>query len=168
MRLPFQRNTRSGQPKHVGRRQALPPPGSSRNVRPFGRAPRGRLCLSRLIPRCRWSSAPRPASYTACNTRPSSPAVRRRCPLQALPVFDDNQPVGVAEGGEAMGDDDGRAVLGQTVERRLDLPLVCVSIAAVASSRMRMLGSLSTARAIDTRCRSPPDRSLWPKPTIVS
>ncbi len=38
----------------------------------------------------------------------------------------------------------------------------------VASSRMRMRGSASSARAIDTRCRWPPESLIPRSPTTVS
>ena len=39
---------------------------------------------------------------------------------------------------------------------------VSESTEEVASSRIMIRGSISTARAIDSRCRSPPDRP-WPR-----
>lgn len=113
----------SGQPKHVGRRQALPPPAASgTSGLSAGRRAGGFACrvlfldadgLQRL-----GLHLIQPVIHALLLQQFDGGARFRH-----LPVFDDNQPVGVAEGGEAMGDDDGRAVLGQTVERRLDLPL---------------------------------------------
>ena len=87
--------------------------------------------------------------------------------LGDLAVVEHDDLVGRGDGREAVGDDDRGAVRGDSVERRLDRLLgAAVERGLVASSRIRIGGSLSKVRAIATRCFSPPDSFRPRSPTI--
>ena len=85
------------------------------------------------------------------------------------PLRQHDDPVGVADGGEAVGDDEaGAAAPSKSAKERWISRSVAVSSAEVASSRMRIGGSFRKMRAMDSRCFWPPD-SLTPRsPTTVS
>ena len=65
--------------------------------------------------------------------------------------------VGMHHGGEPVGDDERRALARDPLERILDLLLVWLSSAEVASSSIRIGGDLRMVRAMATRCFSPPE-----------
>ena len=69
----------------------------------------------------------------------------------------DHQPVGLAQRAQAVGDGDGGAALTRLSSAFWISFSVSVSTAEVASSRIRMRGSISRARAMEMRWRSPPD-----------
>ena len=88
-----------------------------------------------------------------------------------LAHFDDlaplhhHQPVGLFERRQAMGNRDRRSPADQVVERQLNSRSVVVSTLDVASSRIRIRGLINSARAIEIRCRSPPDKNCPRSPT---
>ena len=71
-----------------------------------------------------------------------------------LPLFEHHQTVGTVQGGESSA--------------RWISCSVSVSTDEVASSRMRMRGLMSKARAIEMRWRSPPDSPCPRSPTSES
>ena len=73
----------------------------------------------------------------------------------AASVQDDDQ-ICVADGGQAVSDDQARASLEEWRERFLHSE--AKSSELVASSRIRMRGSFKIARAIARRCRSPAEK----------
>ena len=76
------------------------------------------------------------------------------------PMAQDDDAVGVADGREAVGDEDGGAILEQEVQPFLNLRLGERVNAGVASSRMMIEGSCSSTRARATSWRWPIERAL--------
>ena len=76
--------------------------------------------------------------------------VRAGCGDLAFAEHDD--PICAADGGQAVGDDEGGAAEGQAVEGFLNQASVSASTDEVASSRMRIGASLRMARAMEMRC----------------
>ena len=73
-------------------------------------------------------------------------------------LIQDDEAVGVAEGGKAVGNGDGRAASGRGGPSPLEFASPFGRRPRRSPRRrMRMRGSCSMARAIDTRWRSPPD-----------
>ena len=77
-------------------------------------------------------------------------------------ALQDHDPIGLAQSAEAMRDGDGRSSTHEVVQRGLDLALGFGVDALVASSKIKILGSVKIARAIEMRWRSPPE-SDWPR-----
>jgi len=76
--------------------------------------------------------------------------------------------IGVDHGRQAVGDDEAGAALATSRSVSWIAASVRLSSALVASSRIRIGGSLSKVRAMATRCFSPPE-SLRPRsPTFAS
>ena len=104
--------------------------------------------------------------------------------LDDLAVLHYNNEIAALDGGEAMRDDDRRSAVARLLERFLHklnrrvntqvefsiLPTFSDSLssAAVASSKSKMRGLQQIARAIATRCRSPPESARPRAPTLVS
>jgi hypothetical protein len=84
------------------------------------------------------------------------------------PSLHDDDAVGGADGGEAVGDDDRGAVLDQPLERSWTSRSLSASSAEVASSSSSSGASRSIARAMAMRWRWPPDRRAPPSPMKVS
>ena len=93
----------------------------------------------------------------------------RRGPLFDQPALIENQEaVGALERGEAMRD---TIVVRRRAQRRMAWQIARSDSAltlAVASSRIRIAGSNNKARAIESRCRSPPESPEPPSPSCVS
>jgi hypothetical protein len=85
--------------------------------------------------------------------------------LDDLAAFEHQDLIGAADRGESVRDDEGGAAVAQPPQIISSLSL---SSDDVASSRMRMRGSASRARAIDTRWRWPPESLMPRSPTTVS
>lgn len=88
--------------------------------------------------------------------------------LGHLSGLQDDDLVGVADGVEPVRDDEDGAALDKPGQGLLYGVFVEGSSAAVASSSSRMGAPLATARAMEIRCRSPPDRVRPPSPMGVS
>ena len=98
----------------------------------------------------------------------SARAAPRACRVDDPPALHDDDLVGERDRGEPVGDHEGRASLHHLAQRALDLALGGGVDAAVASSRIRIRGSVISARAIAIRCRWPPDSVRPRSPTSVS
>ena len=84
-------------------------------------------------------------------------------------VLEHDDQVGVADRREPVRDDERRAAREQLAQRALDaLRSVPMSTADVASSRMRIRGSASSARANATSWRWPSERRVPRSPSSVS
>ena len=81
-----------------------------------------------------------------------------RADFEDLAVVENDDARGVADGGEAVGDDKRGAVLRSRLRARWMTTSVWVSTYAVASSRMRMRGAARMARAKLRSCRWPTER----------
>ncbi len=91
-----------------------------------------------------------------------------RAALDDAPVAQDDDLVGVADGGDAVRDQDGGALLHELLQAGWRMcSSVSVSTAERESSRIRMRGLRSTARASAVRCFWPPERVMPRSPTMV-
>jgi hypothetical protein len=89
--------------------------------------------------------------------------------LDDAPLVQHHDEVGVADGGQAMGDRDrGPALAARRSSAACTARSVSASSALVASSRTRTGGSRRIVRAIAMRCCSPPEKRCPRSPTIVS
>jgi hypothetical protein len=87
--------------------------------------------------------------------------------LDDLAVDEDEDLVGIDDGGEAVGDDQRGAIPEISVSADWISRSVWVSSALVASSSRRMGGFFRMVRAMATRCFSPPESFSPRSPTIA-
>ena len=76
--------------------------------------------------------------------------------------FEDQDPVGVLDRGQAVRNHQGGPAAADVAQRGLDLRPAATSTLDVASSRIRTGASFSSARAMAMRCRCPPEHRLHP------
>ena len=96
-------------------------------------------------------------------------SVRVGALLHDPPVLEDDNEVGPPQRAQAVGHDEGRPALDRRCPSASKISCsVSLSIAAVGSSKRRIAGSSSTARAMASRWRCPPDRLLPLSPSTVS
>ncbi len=91
-----------------------------------------------------------------------------RAALSHPAVVEDDDLVGIDDGRQPVGDDDGGAVAGDAVERLLDLALGMAVEGGGRLVQTRIGGDFSMARAMATRCFSPPESFSPRSPTSVS
>ena len=108
------------------------------------------------------------AARATGNTRRARRAARVRAALDDAAAVEDEDEVGVNDRGEPVRDDEHGPAGKQPIDGFLDETLDSVSSADVASSRMRIGGSTSSARAIASRWRWPPDSRVPRSPRTVS
>ena len=87
--------------------------------------------------------------------------------LDNMGIIQHENLVGVPNGFQTVGNHNNGLVMGQCLNRPLQFVLILRVNAAGGSSRMMMGAFFSMARAMETRCFSPPDRVPPPSPITV-